>query len=141
MKKHLALLFALVCLGGALNCAAEVKVNNFEEGEVLSYCVPLLRGQCLAGTLECKSLNETTGEEVPGAARGGRFKVLTHLVEGENSILVTVGSETTRIHLTYRPADTEYLTYVYMLVDKNADTHYVSNLPADEDPQFTDPDL
>ena len=141
MKKHLALLFALLFLGGALNCAATVTVNNFEEGEVLSYCVPLLRGQCAAGTLDCKSLNETTGEEVPGAARSGRYKVLTHLVEGENSILVTVGSETVRIHLTYRPADTEYLTYVYFLVDKNVDTHYVSNLPEDQDPQFTDPDL
>ena len=141
MKKHLALLFALVCLGGALSCVAAVTVNNFEEGEVLSYCVPLLRGQCAAGELECKSLNETTGEEVPGAARSGRYKVLTHLVEGENTILVTVGSESKRIKLTYRPADTEYLTYVYIMVDKNADTHYVSNLPESEDPQFSDPDL
>lgn len=140
MKKLLALiaLCALVSACGKKE-PQQVVVDNFTDGERITYPVPLFRGHCDSNVVEVTVSNKTTGVSLKCPAYKGRFKGWTRLKLGVNEITISAAGATGTIKLKYERPKTDYLYQAYYLVDSTGDRKYLSNL--ENDPQEEDPDL
>ena len=140
MKKVL-LLLALCAFFSACGKKdnSPIVVDNFKDGERITYPVPLFRGHCPSDIVEVTVLNKTTGESLQCPAYKGRFKGWTKLKFGKNDIEIKSGETVCSITLNYERPKTDYLYQAYYLVDNTGDRKYLSNL--DNDPQEEDPDL
>ena len=140
MKKVL-LLLAICVLFSA--CGKKVQtpivVDNFKDGERITYPVPLFRGHCDPKLVEVTVLNKTTGQSLQCPACKGRFKAWTKLKFGKNDIEIKSGETVCNISLNYERPKTDYLYQAYYLVDNTGDRKYLTNL--ENDPQEQDPDL
>ena len=140
MKKILALiaLCALVSACGKKE-PQQVVVDNFTDGERITYPVPLFRGHCDPSVVEVTVSNKTTGVSLKCPAYKGRFKGWTRLKLGVNEITISAAGATGAIKLKYERPKTDFYYQAYYLVDSTGDRKYLSNL--ENDPQEQDPDL
>ena len=129
-------------------------IGNFKDYERITYPVPLIRGTYTCSRKDYKNFNdvpevfvknETTGRTIKGTGLSRRYKVWPELVYGTNTLTVTVKTkertESNQIRLVYERPNTDYLCYVYYMVDKNGDHIYISNLDKENDPQYKDSEL
>lgn len=141
MKKVLLLL--AICLlfsaCGKKKDLSPIVVDNFKDGERITYPVPLFRGHGPSDITEVTVVNKTTGLTLQCPACKGRFKAWTKLKFGKNDIEIRDGENVCNISLNYERPKTDYLYQAYYLVDATGDRKYLSNL--ENDPQDQDPDL
>ena len=156
MKKLLALsLLAFLSAGVYADTEQQgLTIGNFKDYERITYPVPLIRGTYTCPRKHYNKLeeapevfvkNETTGRTIKGTGLSRRYKVWPELVYGTNTLTVTVKTkertESNQIRLIYEKPNTDYLCYVYYMVDKNGDHIYISNLDKENDPQYRDNEL
>ncbi|MCX7048783.1 MAG: hypothetical protein NTX50_25260 [Candidatus Sumerlaeota bacterium] len=116
---------------------AFIRVENFKNGETIRYPVALIRGTLGDPQADAiAAINEASrrpNREIAGAARNGRFVVLSELVPGENQLAVRSGSHQTSLTLNYKPQTNPYFVRVIYLLDNSGRTDYPS--PLSDDPQ------
>ncbi len=129
----LALIVSLVWLCGLAHAA--VTIDNVVEGETLRYPLALLRGTAPDGaTLRVVNRdNERPAGTNQVAVVRNRFVVLVELVPGENRLILSAGSESTRLSLHYRPMTTPYQVNVVYVTANDGDSSYITQ--RDDDPQ------
>ncbi|MBQ1277840.1 MAG: hypothetical protein IIY07_04250, partial [Thermoguttaceae bacterium] len=96
-------------LDGATSSTEPPRIENFANGDVISYSVALLRGTAPGverGTVVVENLSSSRSTRVTRApVVAGRFKVLVELVPGENRLTLAVGDARIDFFLTRRPDD------------------------------------
>lgn len=134
------LCLAGVCVGAepgepARKASAPIRISNFQDGEVIQYPVPLIRGELAdAGRTFVTVVNTSSKREtheLKGLAYKGRFKALTELVPGENRLIIRSGSDELPLKITYRPQTTHYFVRCIYFTDSSGATEYQSPVPND----------
>ena len=126
-------------LGPAAGQPAEppLSVQNYPEGTILRYPVPLLMGDLAdRGQTELVVVNKSSDRptrELKGQVLNGRFKALTELVPGRNDLVLRAGDDELPFMLHYKPQTTPYVVRMIYLTDDSGDTTYQTQL--DDDPQ------
>ena len=113
-----------------------IVIENFQEGEVVRYPVPLIRGQLDDAVEKLTVTNTTPGADptaVPADVYQGRFRVLTELIPGTNRLLIEAGKEKKYLTLEYKPQTNPYKVRFFYVTDNTGQTDYIS--PLSNDPQ------
>ncbi|RYX80992.1 hypothetical protein EON83_26035 [bacterium] len=127
---------ALLALS-AVSARADVAVTNIATNTTLRYPVALLEGSSDAPeNSKLTVVNRTSkksSRNFETTTVGGRFKALTELVPGRNTIVLNDGKKSLRFFLTYEPMTTPYIVRMIYVTDAAGNTKY--STPKANDPQ------
>jgi hypothetical protein len=117
-------------LDGATSPTEAPRIENFANGDAISYSVALLRGTAPGverGTVVVENLSSSRTARVTRApVVAGRFKVLVELVPGENRLTLAVGESRIDFFLTRRPDDNPRLVRLIYFVDSTGDETFAT---------------
>ena len=106
------------------------RIENFANGDAVSYSVALLRGTAAGverGTVVVENLSSSRPTRVARApVVAGRFKVLVELVPGENRLTLAVGESRIDFFLTRRPDDNPRFVRLIYFVDSSGDETFAT---------------
>lgn len=106
------------------------RVENFANGESISYSVALLRGTAPGverGTVVVENLSSSRPTRIVRApVVAERFKVLVELTPGENRLTLAVGDSRIDFFLTRRPDDNPRFVRLIYFVDSTGDETFAT---------------
>ena len=115
---------------GATSPTEAPRIENFANGDAISYSLALLRGTAPGverGTVVVENLSSSRATRVTRApVVDGRFKVLVELASGENRLTLAVGDSRIDFFLTRRPDDNPRFVRLIYFVDSTGDEAFAT---------------
>ena len=122
MKLKVFLLSVLLTLPLCATVPTKITCDNFKDYEVITYSMPLLRGEC--GPEKLEVYNRTTGAKGAAIQYQGRYKALIDLHYGVNEIELKSGSSTFTIHIKFEKLESPNIVKFYYVLPKDGTTAF-----------------
>ena len=130
-------LSVVIPLAPALAAGPIVRVTNYADGETVRFPTPLLAGELSDADLKSVTVTNASSNratrQMEGLAHKGKFKVLTELVPGKNTLRLRAGPAARSLTLVYKPQTNPYVVRVIYFTDKTGETAFQT--PIAKDPQ------
>lgn len=106
------------------NIITQCEISNFEDGETISYKLPILNGQCPVS--ESTVNVEVAGTTYVWPVIDSYFKGAVLLDRGSNEIFLTTADKVSSRTLHYEPSDNPKKVQIVYAIAANDDGHYLA---------------